>query len=97
MRVIAISAAVIALVGSLACGGATARAPETAPTSQQLAELWIDPGSQPRDLFLGVGGEEFAPPKDPVFRFKARDETGFSVSYDVIAPDGTEWSAKIGP
>ena len=30
-------------------------------------------------------------------RSVARDDSGFSVSYDVTSPDGTEWSAKIGP
>jgi hypothetical protein len=28
---------------------------------------------------------------------KDKDELGFSVSYDVVGPDGIEWSAKIGP
>jgi hypothetical protein len=62
-----------------------------------MAELWIDPGPEPRDLFWGVGGERYAPPRDVVYKLKAKDDTGFSVSYDVVSPDGTEWSAKIGP
>ena len=38
-----------------------------------------------------------APPPDADYKLKAKDATGFSVSYDVIGPDGVEWSAKIGP
>lgn len=37
------------------------------------------------------------PSKDAQYTFIAKDELGFSVSYDVIGPDGIEWSAKIGP
>src|SRR5688572_24542312 len=62
-----------------------------------MAELWIDPGPQARELFHGVGGREFTPAKDARYTFKAKDELGFSVSYDVVDADGMEWSAKIGP
>jgi hypothetical protein len=82
----------------MACGAVRAiDVPATPPTSQQLSELWIDPGSRPRDLFLGIGGERYAPPREATFKMKNRDEGGFSVSYDVIGPDGLEWSAKVGP
>ena len=73
----------------------------TTPRAQvpaaQMAEFWVNPGEVPRDLFWGVGGEKLAPPKDAVYTFVAKDETGFSASYDVTDPAGTEWSAKIGP
>jgi hypothetical protein len=62
-----------------------------------LAELRVDPGSRPRDLFWGVGGRRYAPPPDARYVAVGKDETGFSVSYDVKSPDGVEWSAKIGP
>jgi hypothetical protein len=62
-----------------------------------MSQLRVDPGDRPRDLFWGVGGKQYAPPPDAMYTFKAKDETGFSVSYDVIGPDGLEWSAKIGP
>lgn len=61
-----------------------------------MAQLRVVPGG-PRDLFYGIGGRQYVPPRDAVYKFKAKDETGFSVSYDVIGPDGMEWSAKIGP
>ena len=62
-----------------------------------MAELWVDPGAAPRDLFWGVGGRRYAPPPRPPTRWSRKTTTGFSVSYDVTSPDGTEWSAKIGP
>ena len=91
------SAVVLALVVT-ACGGAIAiRAPEHAPSSEQIRELWVDPGDQPRDLFWGTGGQKYAPAAAAVYRFDTRDDTGFSSSYDVTDPNGVEWSAKIGP
>ena len=90
--------AVLALV-TAACGGRTvvANPPASPPAPEKMAELWKDPGPEPRDLFWGVGGKKYAPPPDAVYKLKAKDETGFSVSYDVVSPDGVEWSAKIGP
>jgi hypothetical protein len=66
-------------------------------TAAQLAELWVDPGSSPRDLFWGIGGRKHAPDPDASYEVVGKDATGFSVSYDVTSPDGTEWSAKLGP
>jgi hypothetical protein len=99
MKVASCSAVVgIALLtSSCVFGGATIRMPDKPPTAAQLAELWVDPGTETRDLFWGIGGKRYAPPKDATYRFVSKDETGFSISYDVTSPDGTEWSAKIGP
>ena len=90
--------AALALV-TVACGGRTVVAtPPASPLApEKMAELWKDPGPEPRDLFWGIGGKKYAPPPDAVYKFKAKDEAGFSVSYDVVSPDGMEWSAKIGP
>jgi hypothetical protein len=83
---------------ALACGGRSVVVSPRAPVpAAQLAELRVDPGPSPRDLFWGVGGSRYAPPADAAYTFLAKDATGFSVSYDVTSPDGTEWSAKIGP
>ena len=83
------------------CGNAVvnlrAASDATATPASELAQLWIDPGPVPRDLFWGSGGPKYAPPPEATFTLKARDDTGFSVSYDVTSPDETEWSAKIGP
>ena len=89
----------IALVALLttACGGRTVVTEPPAPLApEKMAELWKDPGPEPRDLFWGIGGDKHAPPPDAVYKQKAKDDTGFSVSYDVVSPDGVEWSAKIG-
>jgi hypothetical protein len=85
--------------GGIGCAGAVEpiQLPKEPPAAEQLTQLWVDPGSTPRDLFWGVGGQRYAPPADAVYEFEARDDTGFSASYDVKSPDGTEWSAKIGP
>jgi hypothetical protein len=98
--VIRITSSVVLLsILTVSCGGRTVvvDAPATPIPPAKMAELWIDPGPKPRDLFWGVGGERYAPPPDAVYKLKAKDETGFSISYDVVSPDGVEWSAKIGP
>lgn len=82
-----------------ACAGSTRPIREVAspPPQEQMVQLWVDPGPMPRDLVWGVGGKEHAPAPDAVYQFKAKDESGFSASYDVVDPDGREWSVKIGP
>jgi hypothetical protein len=93
---VAALASVLAL-SAIACGGrSVVVAPRGPVSAQQLAEVRVDPGPQPRDLFWGVGGRRFAPPPDATYGFEAKDETGYSASYDVTSPDGIEWSAKIG-
>jgi hypothetical protein len=97
MRLSSTSAIALALVAA-SCGGRTVvTTPPAGGPAAPMAELWVDPGDTPRDLFWGVGGEKLAPPKDAVYRMLAKDDTGFSVSFDVESPDETEWSAKIGP
>jgi len=100
MRIYAASAIVAVALTCVGCGGKTrviAAADVPAPSTTELAQVWIDPGATPRDLFWGFGGEQHAPPAAATYRFVNRDDTGFSVSYDVTGPDGIEWSAKIGP
>ena len=81
-----------------ACGGAIAiQQPEHPPSAEVLKQLWVDPGSEPRDLSWGIGGEKYAPKPDAVYTFKERDASGFSTKYTVKDADGVEWSAKIGP
>jgi hypothetical protein len=88
---------VVVLALATSCGGVVVRVPEAAPEPRLLAELWVDPGKTPRDLFWGPGGQKYAPPPQAAYAFINRDDTGFSASYDVTSPDGMEWSAKIGP
>ena len=86
----------IALV--TACGGVIAiQPPEHPPSAGAIKQLWVDPGSEPRDLSWGIGGQQYAPNPDGVYTFKERDASGFSTKYTVTDPDGVEWSAKIGP
>ena len=86
------------ITGLIACGGSIAiKIPDHPPSPDQMKELWVDPGNQPRDLFWGIGGKEYAPDPDAIYKFEARDDVGFSSSYDVKDKEGVEWSAKIGP
>ena len=97
MVVRATSAFVLVLMIT-ACGGRTVVVSPRGPISpEQAAELWIDPGTAPRDLFWGIGGRKYAPPPDAIYEVEGRDDAGFSVSFDVESPDGVEWSAKVGP
>lgn len=81
-----------------ACGGRTVVATPREPVPRsRLAELYVDPGPTPREMFWGAGGRRYAPQPDAVYTFQSKDDAGFSVSYDVVGPDGTKWSAKIGP
>ena len=94
------SAVVMIALTLSGCGGAISRvrpAGAARPSLSELAQLWIDPGPTPRDLFWGSGGRAHAPAPDAVYQLRSRDDTGFSVSYDVVGPDRMEWSAKIGP
>lgn len=92
------STVVAVALSTAACGGAIViKPPEHPPTPETIRQLWVDPGSEPRDLFWGVGGQKYAPDPAAVYGFKTRDATGFSTKYDVKDPKDVEWSAKIGP
>jgi len=91
-------ATVLLASAAVACGGRTVVVTPAAPVSPAVrAQLWVDPAPGARDLFWGVGSSRHAPDPDATYTLIAKDETGFSVSYDVVGRDGVEWSAKIGP
>jgi hypothetical protein len=95
-----LTSTVLLMTAVAGCGGKTTldvQVPTVPVSTQQLAELWVDPGPKPRDLFFGVGGKQYAPSPDAVYTLEAKDETGFSNSFDVRDPQKGEWSAKIGP
>ncbi len=93
----ATSAVVVAVMLS-ACGGRTVVVAPRGPISpEQMAELWIDPGPEPRDLFWGIGGQKYAPDPAAIYKVEGKDDQGFSISFDVEDPKGMGWSAKIGP
>jgi len=92
------STAVLVAALLVGCGGRTVVVtPRAAIAPEVMAQLRGDPGGATRDLFWSVGGRRYAPSPDAVYSLKAMDDTGFSVSYDVVDPSGLEWSAKIGP
>jgi hypothetical protein len=69
-----------------------------APSAAQLAELWVDPGAAPRDLFAGPPANgHVRPATDSRFTVVKRDTAGFSITYRVRDEDAREWSVKLGP
>jgi len=93
-----ITSAVVTAVFAISCAGGTrvVHLPFAPPPPEKMAELWVEPG-EPRELFYGVGGREFVPARDGLYKLKSKDDLGFSVSFDVVDANGVEWSAKIGP
>ena len=92
------STALVVAILAAACGGRTVVITPRAPIPPAImGELRVDPRGTVRDLFWGVGGQRFAPAPREIYTLKAKDATGFSVSYDVVDSNGVEWSAKIGP
>jgi hypothetical protein len=82
---------------AVACAPAVRRSGGT-PTPAELAELWIDPGTTPRDLFNGPPAAGYVrPATDARFTVVKRDTGGFSITYRVRDQAGREWSVKIGP
>ena len=67
------------------------------PTREQLARLWIDPGSTPRNLDAGVGGNHVRPRLDARYEVIEKDTRGFSITFRVRDSAGAEWNVKIGP
>jgi hypothetical protein len=92
-----ISAVVASALTLAACAGRTViPVADRQLPPQQTAELWVEP-DRDRDLFWGIGGERYAPDPSAAYTLVSKDESGFSIGYDVTGPDGTEWSVKVGP
>jgi len=92
------SAVVTLVLGAGACGGAIAvRPPDQPPSADAIKQLWVAPGTEPRDLFWGIGGQKYAPDGETVYKLRERDDTGFSTKYTVEDSKDVEWSAKTGP
>src|SRR5947208_2350960 len=90
----------ILLIGMF--GVAVGCAPTVKPTGDgadgpPLAELWFDPGPQPRDLANGIGDGGPRPAADARYEVVSRDTAGFSITYRVRDERRREWSVKIGP
>jgi hypothetical protein len=83
------------IVALVAC----ARSPHAQQPSPagDLAELWQEPTDLlQRDLFLGPGGAQLAPPANGTFEFIAFKTSGTNPGYDVRDASGRVWSVKLG-
>jgi hypothetical protein len=90
--------AAVCAVTFLACASA-ATPPPIAPSAAKLAELWVDPGPVPRNLFdgpLSVPADK-RPLVDARYTVTSKDTSGFSTTYKVQDSAGREWNVKIGP
>jgi hypothetical protein len=86
----------VAAMTVIACTPAIKPTQPTPPDAQQIAELWIDPGTG-RDLFWGVGGRRLAPDASVPYKVIEIKTSGFSDGYTVVGPGKREWSAKFRP
>ena len=76
---------------------ARARDMKPAATPPDQAQLWQAPDDlNTRDLYLGPGGNDFVPAREP-FAFVAHDRTGHSPGFDVRDSGGRAWDVKQGP
>jgi hypothetical protein len=66
-----------------------------APTADELASFWVEPGGG-HDAFYGPGGRALAPSADVVYTLKERKGGGFSPKIEVEDPKGVKWDVKMG-
>jgi hypothetical protein len=69
------------------------------PPPASIAELWIDPGPNPRNLVDGPEAIDVKdrPATDARFDVISKDVSGFSTTYKVHDHAGRKWNVKIGP
>jgi hypothetical protein len=93
-----LGATILASTPSPARSGAEAPA-HGKPAEAPIAELWVDPGKTPRNLFEGPRGvpAKERPATDARFDIVSKDTTGFSTTYKVRDAAGRKWNVKIGP
>ena len=89
--------ATVILAAIVACAPAVQPTGADTPTSADLAEFWIDPGPQPRNLSDGPRADAPQPSVEARYDVLARDIAGFSITYRVRDAQGREWHVKIGP
>jgi hypothetical protein len=66
--------------------------------SGQMAELWVEPGSRPRNLYDGPPGiDDARPESDARYEVISKDTRGFSITYKVRDSRQREWNVKLGP
>jgi hypothetical protein len=91
------AALMVAVTIAAACAPAVKPTGTGAPAREELAQLWTDPGPQPRSLVDGVADGISKPVVDGRYEVLKRDTTGFSITYRVRDDQAREWSVKIGP
>jgi hypothetical protein len=91
-----IVASLVAAILVAACTPAIKSTLPAPPSNQQIAELWIDPGTG-RDLFWGIGGRRLAPDSSVPFKVIEIKTSGFSEGYTVVGEGEREWSVKFRP
>ena len=90
---------VVVLAIAAACGAHRKAHPRVTPAAAfdaNIAELWVDPGDDARDLFGGPGGTQLAPDPAATYTFAKRKTKGTSPGYGVRDPSGRRWSVKLG-
>jgi len=102
-----IAASTVAITGSTVlmiatmpistAGLAQGENPKHEKSAASMAELWVDPDGNARDLDAGVGGTHRRPMSDARYNVLTRDTSGFSITYKVKDEHGDQWTVKIGP
>jgi hypothetical protein len=80
-----------------ACGGKVVRTAAPAPDAADVSALWVEPAVEEKDLFHGPAGPDLAPDAAHTYALVKVDQTGYSKGYELRGPDGSLWSAKLGP
>lgn len=83
----------------IACAPPAIKRTGNTPSAAQVAELWVDPGPTPRNLFDGPLPlpHKDRPVVDGRYIVKSKDTAGFSTTFKVHDTAGREWNVKIGP
>src|SRR5437667_443402 len=90
-------AALAVIVWSPACAHAKPPVATGTPTAEELAQLWVDPGPEPRNLVDGVGADMPKPEIGGRYEVKQVDASGYSITYRLKDAAGLEWAVKVGP
>ena len=98
VRTVGLVGTVAFAVTAIACAHPEVRRSTNRPPSQaELAQLWLDPGTDARDMSLGAAAGHPRPQADARYEVVQRDTGGFSITYEVRDARGAEWNVKIGP
>ena len=88
---------VVIAVSTFACAPDVKRV-GAPPSATRMAEFWIDPAGERRDLFDGPPSiDRLRPRTDERFEVLERDPRGYSITYKVRDARQRVWNVKIGP